>query len=79
MLKIIELFAEHQDKVNHFIAGQAVALVLLFIGWEISLMVVVLIAVSKEAWDSQGNGSVEILDALATIAGGVLIVGLYLL
>ena len=79
MLKIIELFAEYQDKINHFIVGQAVALVLLLVGWEISLMAVVLIAVSKEAWDSKGNGSVELLDALATILGGILIVGLYLL
>lgn len=80
MLKIIELFTEHQDKVYHFVAGQAVSLlVLLFVGWEISLMAVVLIAVSKEAWDSQGNGNVEVLDAAATILGGILIVGLYLL
>lgn len=69
MLKIIELFNEFQDKVNHFIVGQAVALVLLLIGWEISLMAVFLIAISKEAWDSQGNGTVELLDAAATIAG----------
>lgn len=78
MLKIIELFAEYQDKINHFVAGQAVASVLLLIGWEISLMAVVLLAVSKEAWDGRGNGTVELLDAAATIAGGVLIVGLYL-
>ncbi|MEM2002051.1 MAG: hypothetical protein QXT77_05355 [Candidatus Methanomethylicaceae archaeon] len=79
MLKIIKLFNEYQDKVNHFIAGQAVALVLLLIGWEISLMAVFLIAISKEAWDSQGNGTVEVWDALATILGGVVIVGLFLL
>lgn len=79
MTRLIELFAEYQDKINHFIVGQAVALVLLLIGWEISLMVVVLIAISKEAWDSQGNGTVEVWDALATIFGGIVIVGLYLL
>lgn len=79
MLKIIELFNKHHDKVLHFIVGQAVALLGLFFGWEISLMVVVLVAVSKEAWDSQGNGTVELLDAAATIAGGIVIVGLYLL
>jgi len=79
MLKIIELFAEYQDKVNHFIVGQAVALVLLLIGWEISLMAVVLVAVSKEIWDGRGNGNAELLDAAATILGGILIVGLYLL
>lgn len=79
MLEIIKLFNKHHDKINHFIVGQAIALVLLLIGWEISLMVVVLVAISKEAWDSQGNGNVEVLDALATILGGVVIVGLYLL
>ena len=79
MLKIIKLFNEHQDKINHFIIGQAVALLGLFFGWEVSLMAVVLVAVSKEFWDSQGNGSVELLDAAATITGGIVIVGLYLL
>lgn len=79
MIRVIELFAEYQDKINHFVAGQAVALVLLLIGWEISLMVVVLVAISKEAWDSQVNGTVELLDALATILGGIVIVGLFLL
>ena len=79
MLKIIELFNKHHDKVLHFIIGQAVALFLLPIGWEVSLMAVVLIAVSKEVWDSQGKGTVELLDALATILGGIIIVGLYLL
>lgn len=79
MTRIIELFAEYQDKINHFVVGQAVALVLLLIGWEISLMAVVLIAISKEVWDNQGNGNVEFLDALATVLGGIVIVGLYLL
>lgn len=79
MLKIIELFAEYQDKINHFVAGQAVALLFLYFWWWASIIAVVLIAVGKEIWDSQGNGSVEALDALATIAGGVVVVGLYLL
>jgi len=79
MIRIIELLNEHRDKVNHFVVGQAVALLGLYFWWWLSIVAVVLVAVGKEVWDSKGNGTVEVLDALATIAGGVLIVGLYLL
>jgi hypothetical protein len=40
---------------------------------------VCLAAVGKEAYDSTGRGNVELLDALATVAGGGLLVGWYLL
>ena len=79
MLEIIKIFNKHQDKVYHFLVGQAIAVLFLPITWWMSIIAVVLAGVGKEVWDSKGNGNVELWDATMTVLGGLFVVGLYLL
>lgn len=79
MEQIIALFNKHQDKVYHFVMGQAIAVLFLPITWWLSIIAVVLVGVGKEVWDSKGNGTVEVWDAIVTVLGGLFVVGLYLL
>ena len=69
-----------QDKANHFVYGAVIACaVALFFGPRWALGVVAALAALKEAsdwWQNRKGGShgVELLDALATIAGGAIVV-----
>ena len=59
-----------QDKKKHFVAGFAItAIVSLFFGYIIGVIVAVIAAV-KELYDKvKGTGTPEVLDFVATIAG----------
>lgn len=65
------------DKLAHFLAGIAVAALLAPFGCGLAMVVTLLIAAGKEGWDSAGHGTPEGLDALATVLGGVLLLGWY--
>lgn len=68
-----------RDKLYHFIIGQAIAGCALLLGlgpwWAVAL--VALAAVGKEVWDSFGNGTCNVLDAVYTVAGGALVILLF--
>ena len=60
------------DKLSHLFAGMAIAASLYPFGSILAMGVVAVAAIGKEVWDSQGNGTPDVKDALATLAGGVL-------
>ncbi len=60
------------DKITHALAGAAIAAALLPWGVIPALLAVIVAAVGKELWDAQGHGTPDHIDALATVAGGVL-------
>ena len=62
-----------QDKIKHFIAG-AIASIVVYVATSnatIAVSLSALLGISKEVYDSRGHGTVEVLDAVATVAGGV--------
>ena len=68
------------DKANHVIYGVAIYTLAAFLGTPLEAMLAVACAaIGKECWDAAqnkratGRYSVEVLDALATVAGGLLI------
>ena len=63
------------DKITHTLAGAAIAAALLPFGVIQSLLAVIVVAVGKEVWDAHGHGTPDHIDALATVAGGVLMLG----
>ena len=62
------------DKVGHFIAGVIIAIVVTLVtgNAQWGLVASIVAGIGKEAvWDGlMGRGTVEVLDAVATIAGG---------
>ena len=60
------------DKITHTLAGAAIAAALLPWGVIPALLAVIAVAVGKELWDAQGHGTPDRIDALVTVAGGVL-------
>ena len=62
-----------QDKIKHFIAGAIASIVVYVATFNVTIAVSfsVLLGIGKEVYDSQGHGTVEVLDAVATVAGGV--------
>ena len=62
-----------QDKKKHFVAGFAItAIVSLFFGYIIGVIVAVIAAAGKELYDKvTGNGTTELLDFVATVLGAV--------
>lgn len=63
------------DKIAHTLAGAAIAAALLPWGVTPALLAVIVVAVGKELWDAQGHGTPDRIDALVTVAGGVLMLG----
>lgn len=63
------------DKQAHTLAGASIAAALQPFGVILALLAVVVAAVGKEVWDAQGHGTPDKWDAIATIAGGVLMIG----
>ena len=62
-----------QDKIKHFIAG-AIASIVVYVATfnaTIAVSFAVLLGVGKEVYDAQGHGMVEVLDAVATVLGGI--------
>ena len=62
-----------QDKIKHFIAGTITSAFVHAITGSPMLAFVASVAlgISKEVYDSRGHGTVEVADAVATVAGGV--------
>lgn len=62
-----------RDKLLHFVAGliASVVVYLIFENLTLAIGASVILGVAKEVYDSRGHGTVEVLDAVATIAGGV--------
>ena len=68
------------DKQAHAWAGLAIMLaVSLFAGWVVGLAVAVVAGIAKEVYDALGFGQSDFMDAVATIAGGVVGAVLYLI
>lgn len=68
------------DQQAHAWAGLAIMLgVSLFGGWIAGLVVAVAAGLLKEAYDSMGFGTPDHKDAIATIIGGLVGAGLYLI
>lgn len=63
------------DKITHTLAGAAIAAAMLPWGVIPALLAVIVAAVGKELWDAQGRGTPDKWDAIATIAGGALMIG----
>ena len=60
------------DKVSHFVVGYVIGTAALFVGWY-ALIPVVIAAAGKEIYDRvSGKGTPEVLDAVATVGGGLL-------
>lgn len=62
-------------KITHTLAGAAIAAALLPFGITPAMLAVVVAAVGKELWDSQGHGTPDHIDALVTAIGGVMMIG----
>lgn len=65
------------DKLLHFLAGITVAAVVYPFGILWACLAVFITAIGKEAYDATGRGNVEVLDSLATVVGGVILIGWY--
>ena len=62
-------------KITHTLAGAVIAAALLpwgVIPALLAVLAVLVAAVGKELWDAQGHGTPDRIDALVTVAGGVL-------
>lgn len=62
-----------QDKLLHLVAGSIASALayLIFQNLTLAIGVSVVFGVGKEVYDSRGHGTVEVLDAVATVFGGV--------
>lgn len=71
MIKQNAVMKIQQGKKKHFVAGFAItAIVSLFFGYIIGVLVAVIAAAGKELYDKvTGTGTPEVLDFVATIAG----------
>ena len=63
------------DKITHTLAGAAIAAALMPFGVIPAVLAVVVAGAGKEAWDAQGHGTPDSVDALATVAGGAGMLG----
>ena len=63
-----------KDKLLHFVAGSICSAFVYVITLNLALAIgaSALLGIAKEVYDSRGHGTVEVLDAVATIAGGIL-------
>lgn len=65
-----------RDKILHVLAGAAIAACVSPWGYAAAFMAVCAIGIAKEVViDAAGRGTRDPLDALATIAGGALVLG----
>lgn len=62
-----------QDKIKHFAVGVIASAFVCAVtqDWVIGILVAVILGTGKEIYDGQGNGTVELLDVMATVIGGV--------
>lgn len=59
------------DKALHFIAGILLFAVGNLFSPSLGLFLAILYGIGKEVWDSFGNGTVDVYDALWTFGGGI--------
>jgi hypothetical protein len=64
-------------KLLHLLVGITIAATLYPLGLIPSGVAVVVASIGKELWDKTGRGTPELLDAVATIAGGAALLGWY--
>jgi formiminotetrahydrofolate cyclodeaminase len=62
-----------QDKANHAVYGAVIAAIVSIVGLPLALLVVAGFALGKEVYDWRQNKQPEVLDALATVCGGLLV------
>jgi UPF0716 family protein affecting phage T7 exclusion len=62
-----------QDKANHAVYGAVIAAIVSIVGLPLGLLVVAGFAISKEVYDWRQNKQPEMLDAAATVCGGLLV------
>jgi len=62
-----------QDKANHAVYGAVIAAIVSIVGLPLALLVVAGFALGKEVYDWRQNKQPEMLDALATVCGGLLV------
>ena len=62
-----------QDKANHAVYGAVIAAIVSIVGLPLALLVVAGFALGKEVYDWHQNKQPEMLDALATVCGGLLV------
>lgn len=74
-----QLKRKHIDKVLHFIIGAIIGFSALVVGPINAIAVAFMIGVIKETYDHFNNGSVEVLDVVATTLGAVATYGVVLL
>ena len=62
-----------RDKLLHFVAGSIASIVVYVVTFNATIAVAfsALLGIGKEVYDSRGHGTVEVLDAVATVLGGV--------
>jgi len=58
------------DKLLHALVGIAIAAIVYPLSIYVALGAVIVAAVGKELWDARGHGNPEVMDAVATCAGG---------
>ena len=61
-----------KDKLLHFVAGSICSTIVYLITLNLTLAIgaSVILGIAKEVYDRRGHGTVEVLDAVATVAGG---------
>ena len=69
--QLVEKIAK--DKLLHFVAGVLVYALTAWILGVYALIAVVIVAIGKEVYDSHYGGTVDVYDALATMAGGLVV------
>jgi hypothetical protein len=62
-----------QDKANHAVYGAVIAAIVSIVGLPLALLVVAGFALGKEVYDWRQNKQPEIMDAIATVCGGLLV------
>lgn len=63
-----------KDKIKHMMAGAIIALPSIWIGMTYAMILVAAAGIGKEIYDRFDHGKPELMDAVATMAGGVIVV-----
>ena len=61
-----------RDKALHFVAGAAIAAPVAWFGMPVhGVLMAGFAGIAKEEWDRRGNGTPELADFIATLAGAI--------
>ena len=72
LLFSIPALAMQKDKLLHFGAGASIYVITDSLNLKYPILYTALAGISKELYDNKNNGTVELLDVIATIAGGII-------